>query len=246
MSNLFGSSIFNRSHKYLSTYNKRYLLAIGRNNRFRSSTSETIRNRQFLIITNQRNSYLFRFSIHRLCIDFPIVCITKRSVISHREESHRISLKRGDRLYFFRIIQRETIDIKRSAITFTQEINLFAVRTQYRITVLTSYFSQVSMLAGLCIVHPYIASNGRCMMLTPFTFYSFLILIQEEIARRSIANHFSRCTKHLLRTSARYRYFIKLSHSRFREKRTRSRVLNRSREHNVFSVRSKSRRYFRS
>ena len=236
MSNLLGSSIFYGSDKHFSTDNESHLLAIRRNNRFTGPFRESQGFRQFGSVGNQRNGYFLRLSLRSLGIDFSVVGITQGTVSGYGKETDRMSRERSQRLYLFRIIQREPVDIERTFFPFAQEIHLFTVGSKYRVPVFSGTIGQIGMLSGTGIIHPDIAGDGRGMMFAPFVFEAFPVLIQENISRRAEADHLGRSSQYLTDSSTGHRYLIQFGHGRGREQGTTGRILDTGREQNVLTV----------
>ena len=119
-----------------------------------------------------------------------------------------------------------TIDIHAAAIALTQEVERLAVSTHYGIAVLASMCRHVRMLTALGVVEPYIACNGRSVMLAPLVFIALAILIVETLAVGRKADHLSRRAQHLQRATTLDRHLIQFRQAAGGEHHALCRVLD--------------------
>ena len=95
---------------------------------------------------------------------------------------------------------------------------------------------EVGVLLCTAVVHPYVACNGRGVVLPPLVFKSFLVLVEKHVARFVEAEGFGGSAQYLFGASAGCGDFIKLGHGRTGEERTSGRVLYGGGEKDVLAV----------
>ena len=223
--NLLGSGIVGRSDKHFTAYQEGHLFAIGRRRGRGGSAAEVEACHGIGVITGQIDFHLLRPAVGSLCVDFAVVSVAE-GTLGLRKEAYGVSLEGGDRLSFLRVVQLHTPYVEAAAVAFAQEEDVAAIVGQNRIAVFAGAIGQVGVTSGGGIVAPDVAGDGRCMVLAPFVFKAFAVLVEEgTVGLWQEVNHFGRRGQYLFGTSACCGNGIKFGHGRGGEEGTRSRVL---------------------
>ena len=123
----------------------------------------------------------------------------------------------GNAFGFVRCAEREGPHIECIAVALAEEVDRTGGRIKHRIAVLAGTVGQIRMLAGGEIHHPYVAGDGRRMVLSPFVLESLHVLIEHHIAVGTEGGHLSRRAEHLPGFSALHPYSVELAHARARK-----------------------------
>ena len=100
----------------------------------------------------------------------------------------------GDGFYLVGFIEREAIDVEGSSVAFAEEIDCGSVGCEYGVAVFAWTVGEVGVLGGLDVVFPDVACDGRRVVLAPFVFKSFFVLIEEVFSVGGIGEHFGGCS----------------------------------------------------
>ena len=94
----------------------------------------------------------------------------------------------------------------------------------------------IGMLAALGIIEPYVACDGRSVVLAPFILIALAVLIEEAPAVLGKAQHLNGCSQHLQGTAALHGHLVQLGQRAGGEHHTGCRVLNLGSEHHPLAV----------
>ena len=236
MGYLFGCGIVCRSDEHFATGDECHLLAVRRNGCRGGSIGKGQAGCIGPVVADNLYLYFLRGGAILLGIYFTVVTIAQCSVAAYGEEAHGMGLETAYRFYRFGVCRLQGVHIERTAVALAQEVQGLSVRREDGVAVFARVAGEVGVLLCTAVVHPYVACNGRGVVLPPLVFKSFLVLVEKHVARFVEAEGFGGSTQYLFGASAGCGDFIKLGHGRTGEERTSGRVLYGGGEKDILAV----------